>query len=329
MRKSSDLRRLLQIWSAYHQGQGFLPYPPSRMWIEVTDHCNIRCPLCPNQALAKENKGFMSLALYKKVIDQISSGIHDLNLFHRGEPLLHPLLPEMIRYAQSQGIPCRVHTNGTLLSESLSRKILDSGLGLLSFSIDGTQAAQYEQNRYPAKFEETIEKISSILRLKKERGQTRPITLLQFIGNDQEDPDQHLKKMVAPLKDLGLNRVVFRKAHNWGGAIGLNSGSSRSGRALSACTFPWYALVVFWNGLVSPCPQDFFGRLQIGDLNTTPIAEVWNGSLLERLRATISHRRYDQFHPCDQCDRPRRKTFFGVPIEYLKTFLKENLTKKS
>lgn len=267
----------------------------------------------------------MPLVLYKKIIDQISPGIHDLNLFHRGEPLLHPLLPEMIRYAQGQGIPCRVHTNGTLLSESLSRKILDSGLDLLSFSFDGIQAAQYEQYRYPARFEETLEKIGVFLRLKKERRQTKPITLLQLILNDPEDPEQHFKKFLAPLKDLGLNRVVFRKAHNWGGAIGLNSGFSRTGGPLSACTFPWYALVVFWNGLVSPCPQDFFGRLQIGDLNKTPITEVWNGLLLERLREAISHRRYDQLHPCDQCDRPRRKTFFGVPIEYLKTFLKENL----
>ncbi|MBA4395203.1 MAG: radical SAM protein, partial [Desulfobacca sp.] len=121
------LNRLFQIRRAFGQGKTLLAYLPSRVWIELTDNCNLRCPLCPNQALPKEEKGFMPRELFKKIIDQISGEVFDLNLFHRGEPLLHPHLIEMIEYAHRKGIPCRIHTNATLLSESLSERILDSG----------------------------------------------------------------------------------------------------------------------------------------------------------------------------------------------------------
>jgi MoaA/NifB/PqqE/SkfB family radical SAM enzyme len=325
MNISFRLNRLFQIRRAFGQGKTVLPYLPSRVWIELTDHCNLKCPLCPNQALPKGEKGFMSFELFKKIIDQISREVYDLNLFHRGEPLLHPHLIEMIEYARKKGIPCRIHTNATLLSESLSQRILSSGLELLSFSFDGTQAPDYEKNRYPARFEETLKNIKAFLALKKERGQRKPLTILQMMRTDQEDPDQHLRAFIASLKNLGLNRVVFRKPHNWGGAIGIEAGFPRTTQLLSACTFPWYALVVYWNGQVGPCPQDFFSRIILGDLNTISVRDVWNGPLMKKLREDIAGRKYSLLKPCDQCDRPRRQTFSGVPLEYVKTFLKENL----
>ncbi|MBA4395520.1 MAG: hypothetical protein C0407_18365, partial [Desulfobacca sp.] len=178
---------------------------------------------------------------------------------------------------------------------------------------------------YPARFEETLEKIKTFLALKKERGQKKPFTILQMMRTDQENPDQQLKEFITPLKTLGLNRVVFRRPHNWGGAIGVEAGIPQPTQPLSACTFPWYALVIYWNGQVGPCPQDFFSRIILGDVNKMSVRDVWNGPLMEKLRADIADRKYGLLKPCDQCDRPRRQTFSGVPLEYGKTFLKENL----
>jgi MoaA/NifB/PqqE/SkfB family radical SAM enzyme len=304
MKSVQDLKRLSRIWASFRQGKDRLFYFPSRMWIEITNHCNLKCPCCPNQVLPQEGRGFMSPELFKNIIDQMADRVHDLNLFHRGEPLLHPSVSELIGYAQSRGIICRIHTNATLLSESLSGKLLNSGLEVLSFSFDGVDAPTYEKNRYPAKFDQTLGKIEQFLILKRKEGKTRPTTILQVMGVEAGNPGSDLKDLVARLKSRGLNRVVFRRPHNWGGAIPPAGESSRDqGPGLSSCTFPWYALVVYWDGRVGPCPQDFFGRMILGDLTKSPLEEIWNGPAMQGLR----------------------NTFSGVPAEYLKSFVRDNL----
>lgn len=268
----------------------------------------------------------MSSELFKEIVDQVSHKVHDLYLFHRGESLLHPRVAEFITYAQTKGIPCKIHTNATRLSASLSKEILTAGLEVLSFSLDGYQAALYEKNRYPAKFEETLENITQFLRLKQEGQKRKPITVLQMMGVRENPPVPELMELVSALKSLGLNRLVFRQPHNWGGAIPLSVESpGEPGRPLFACTFPWYALVVYWNGKVGPCPQDFFARTIVGDINNNTLQEIWNGPEMQTLRETIRDREYQSLPTCRACDRPHRKTFYGVPTEYFRPFLKENL----
>ena len=322
----NGLKRLYRIWQAFRKGETYLTYPPSRIWIELTAHCNLKCPLCPNQLLPKGEKGYISLKLFKKIIDQLPREVYDLNLFHRGEPLLHPHLIELINYAQGRGIPCRIHTNATILSDSLSKQILTTGLEVLSFSFDGSNKSIYEKNRYPAKFEETLGNIKQFLSLKKESKKRKPVTILQMMGANESPPGPELKAFVSSLKSEGLNRIVFRQPHNWGGTVPVSSKSSPDlPRDLFPCTFPWYALVIYWDGKVGPCPQDFMGRMIPGDLNKETIQEIWNGPMMQELRARIRDCQYPLLTPCRGCDRPLRKTFSGVPKEYLKTFVKENL----
>jgi radical SAM protein with 4Fe4S-binding SPASM domain len=321
-----ELKRLFRIGKAFRRGETCLSYPPSRIWIELTDHCNLKCPLCPNQALPQDSKGYISTGFFKKIVDQVEGKVHDLYLFHRGEPLLHPHLGELIHYAQNRGLPCRIHTNATMLSDTIAQQILSAGLEVLSFSFDGFNASLYEKNRYPANFDKTLRNIKNFLILKKESQKRKPFTVLQFMGGDLDHSNLELRRFISSLKSLGLDRIVFRRPHNWGGAIDYPLDSPREHKeTLFTCTFPWYALIIYWNGLVGPCSQDFFGRMIVGDLNKHSIQEIWNGPEMQALRKIIKDRNYQFLDPCRQCDRPRRKSFAGVPTEYVKTFLKENI----
>ncbi|MBI4765560.1 MAG: SPASM domain-containing protein [Deltaproteobacteria bacterium] len=321
-----ELKRLVRIGKAFRKGETSLSYFPSRIWIELTNHCNLKCPLCPNQNLPKENKGYISPGLFKEIVDQVQGQVNDLYLFHRGESLLHPNLIELIDYAQSRKIPCRIHTNATVLSEAVSKEMLNAGLDVLSFSFDSGRPSLYEKSRYPAKFEKTLGNIKRFLQLKMESRKRKPVTILQMMGIEKNHRELERKPFVSSLKSLGLNRVVLRRPHNWGGAISgpLESPVKQSGPFFS-CTFPWYALIVYWNGLVGPCPQDFFARMIMGDLKKKSILEIWNGPEMQELRQKIKDREHRFLDPCRQCDRPRRKTLAGVPTEYVKTFLKENI----
>lgn len=321
------IQRLYRIGRSFQQKAAQLPYFPSRLWVELTDHCNLRCHRCPNQDLPKGSKGFMSFDLYRKLIDQCRGRVDDLYLFHRGESLLHPEAPEMIAYAQRMGIPCRLHTNATLLTPALSDKLIRGGLAVLSFSFDGYRAADYEFNRFPARYGETLERIKDFLIKKKELNLKKPITVLQIMGNRPAKSDPEWKAFLSSLTSLGLDRVVFRTPHNWGGALKPEAAEETGGKnpPSGVCTFPWYALVVYWDGRVGPCPQDFFARQIVGDLTRNTLEEIWNGSPLQELRERLGQRKFAALSPCKDCDRPLRKYRAGVPTEYLGAFLQDRL----
>ena len=74
-----------------------------------------------------------------------------------------------------------------------------------------------------------------------------------------------------------------------------------------------------------PCPQDFFGENQVGDLNRSTLKETWNNPALMDLRQKMKDRAYQQLSPCATCDMLFRKSFMGIPSLNLSTFLKESL----
>jgi MoaA/NifB/PqqE/SkfB family radical SAM enzyme len=325
----ANLKRLLAIGSSFRGRQTVLSYFPARLWVETTSHCNLRCPLCPNRDLAPGQRGFMALDLFQKIVDQAAGKVRDLYLFHRGEPLLHPQLPEMIAYARGRGLPARVHTNATLLTPALAARLLEAGPALVSFSFDGADEETYNRSRPPASFSETLARIEHFLVLKSKGETHRMTTVLQVMaspgGGPKEAGEQALRVLAARLKALGLDRVVVRRPHNWGGQIPAQDPSVPPSRKAGCCTFPWYALVVYWDGSVGPCPQDFRGQMVVGRAGTQSLSEIWNGPELVTLRQRLARKAYGDLTVCSRCDRPYRRQLAGVPLEYAWRFFRDQV----
>jgi len=96
---------------------------PRIIFIEPTNYCNYKCTICPITSM-KRKKGFMNLDLFKKIVDEASNiGIKRINLQMYGEPLLHPKLLEMIRYAKSKkSFEVWFDTNVYLLDEKKNKR---------------------------------------------------------------------------------------------------------------------------------------------------------------------------------------------------------------
>jgi radical SAM protein with 4Fe4S-binding SPASM domain len=118
-------------------------------------------------------------------------------------------------------------------------------------------------------------------------------------------------------KKLGLDELLLKDAHNWAGHLGA-AGPYKN---FSACAFPWNALVVFFDGTVAPCPQDFFGRCRLGNAAVDPLLDIWNGSAMRELRKAFAGGQIAEFQACSGCDRVGRRTLGGIPREYLKRMI--------
>jgi len=284
-----------------------------------------------NRDLPVGEKGDMTLELYKKIIDEISGKVYDINLFHRGEPLMNKNTVSMIAYAGKKGIKTRIHTNATMLNRKLSREIILAGLDLISFSFDGYTKETYEKNRSGASFEESLANIIEFLKIKKQLNSKKPYTAVQVIRNNKslstDEAAGQKKNFLKNFKNLPLDKLVTRAPHNWGGLLkieGLNSTAAKNERVIP-CTFPWYSMTIFYDGRVFLCPQDFEGKICLGDLNKSSIGEIFNGRRIKEIRKKFKRRIIDDMIPCKDCDRIRRKTFMNVPGEYLGIFLRDNL----
>ncbi|MDH7512822.1 MAG: SPASM domain-containing protein [Clostridiales bacterium] len=313
-------RRLWQVYRAYKQKKTELPYLPVRLWVEATSICNLRCVMCPNKDLKKEDKGFMDVSLFQRIIDEASRFVFDVNLIHRGEGLLHPEFPRLVEYAREAGITTKFHTNATLLDGRKSHDLITAGLDQISFSFDGYDKPTYESIRVSADFDKTLSNIVKLLQIKKQRKSKKPYAILELINfpDIYKDSDRRQRKeFLEHFQGLPLDRIELKEMHNWAGEIN----GPKKGKKYSPCTFLWQALIIFWDGAVLPCTQDFFGYYILGNVKDASLAEIWNNDKIVRLRKKILNRDITDLETCSGCDRLWREQFLGVPREYLWKFL--------
>lgn len=330
MKRIARSQKLLKISHSLWRGKTRLSYLPIRLWIELTNNCNLRCIMCPQSNSNSIEQGFMSFSFFKRIINEVKDFVYDINLHHRGESLLHPDLFRMIDYAKRAGLYTRLHTNGTILDDKKARAIIDAELDLLSFSFDGYTAETYERIRQNANFEITFNNILKFLKMKKKLGKTRPYTVFETMELPEAKTNNYVnarKELKRKLYSTHLNKFVIKSKHNW---AGINKPKERNvsieSTRFSGCAFPWFAMVIFWNGDVSPCPQDFFGSFNMGNLNDSSTISLWNNDSYISLRKTLKSRDISRADLCLECDMLSRNTFLSIPTQNLKKFYKEIYT---
>jgi MoaA/NifB/PqqE/SkfB family radical SAM enzyme len=323
--------KLGDLWEAYRnyrQYREFCSNKATRLWIEPTSLCNLTCGFCPNKDLPEWDKAGMEMELFRKIIDEVKEFATDINLFHRGESMIYKELPEMVRIVKAAGLTSRLHTNATLLNEKRGRALMEAGLDFLSCSFDGYDKVSYEAARTGGKYERTLGNILRFLELKKALGRRNPFVQLWVMELDDDPAALRRRKRREFLRHfdgLPINKVTIHPIHNWGGNITVPGADMVGGKRYAPCTFPWYSLTVLWSGKVTPCPQDFMGVIDLGDLTQESVAEVWNGEKMRALRGMLKDRTFPREWPCATCDRLYRKRVAGVPTDHLALFLRDNL----
>ena len=133
-----------------------IPLPrPYTMSIFPTFACNFKCRYCIQAVPQEERKNtcnriLLSLDTYKKLIDdliQMGEPIPALHFGGHGEPLLHPDIIEMVRYAKEKNAAKMVDivTNGVLLHREMADGLIAAGVDRLRISIQGLEAQRYKE----------------------------------------------------------------------------------------------------------------------------------------------------------------------------------------
>jgi len=109
--------------------------------VEVTSRCPGRCGYCPHttrheQWLARD----MDMGTFERLwpLMRKASRVH---LQGWGEPLLHPGFFDMAALARKAGCAVSTTTCGLCMNGDIARKLVDSGIDIVAFSLAGTDAA--------------------------------------------------------------------------------------------------------------------------------------------------------------------------------------------
>ena len=250
------------------------------------------------QKYMKSNKGLMKWALYKKIIDEGAvNGLAAIKLQVRGESFLHPDLMRCIKYAKEKGImDVQITTNGTLLDEEKSRKIIESGLDMIIFSLDSNHRISYE-NSGKKSYDEVLSSITNFITLRDKMGLKRPLTRLQFSLEPEETPEEVAQRF-GSIKDevdwAFANEIFYVKED--GQPINQNK------YGFLPCSILWQRMVVHYNGLCTVCCRDYACECKLGDANEQTIKEIWNGPEMKKIRETHRLGQREKVPICRFCD---------------------------
>jgi len=119
-------------------------------WIawEITRRCNLRCVHCRSSS-EEEVKGHPDFTTgeARRVLEDIASYAKPVVVLSGGEPLMRKDVFEIARHGTQLGLRMCLATNGTLVTEETCGKIKDSGIRIVSMSLDGSTEAVHDDFR--------------------------------------------------------------------------------------------------------------------------------------------------------------------------------------
>ncbi|MBT6600495.1 MAG: radical SAM protein [Nitrospina sp.] len=253
--------------------------------IEPTNTCNLRCTFCfVTEGMTREG-GFMDLALFKKIIDDCPDLEH-LCLHNWGEPLLHKDIFKMVEYAKNKGVNYVVmNTNGTLLTDKMIKKIVESKLDIIRFSIDGS-ATTFKRVRGVElkKIENNINKLKKIK--EKKRSNLKMGVVFTVEDDTEEDVEEYISHWERIVDHVRLQPKLIT--------------SPRTELCPEPFGKEYGKLVVLWDGRVIPCCVDYNANLMIGTIQSDTIQNLWRSKKLDLLRE--QHLKGDFPNTCANCN---------------------------
>jgi len=122
----------------------------SPKWIawEITRRCNLRCVHCRSSS-EMEIQGHPDFPIEEayRLIDDIVSYAQPVVVLSGGEPLTRKDVFEIAKYGTSKGLRMCLATNGTLVTDDVCEKIKESGIRIVSLSLDGADETVHDDFR--------------------------------------------------------------------------------------------------------------------------------------------------------------------------------------
>ncbi len=282
-----------------------IPKYPLHLNFELTAGCNLKCEMCLHSLPYKqwsykvEPKKQISFNKYCEIIDEGSkNNLYSVELNGINEPLLKKDIFKYIKYAKQQGILITsLHTNGILLTEKMSKSLIDSGLTLIIFSLDSYKEETYKKIRKKSNYKKVISNILKFLEIKKNTSSKFPLTKVSFFRSKINTKD------LSSFLEFWNDKVDFYSTSYFCNPfVGkdnykeINKKYRLKNDVSFDCYEPSVRLLIQNNGNVCPCCSFFAGEIIIGNIHENTIYNIWNSDKMKKMRLNIKN-----LQACEKC----------------------------
>ncbi len=283
--------------------------PYSRLYIEITNMCNMSCSFCAKNQ--RPNK-IMSVEEFRHVVEEVAPVTNYIYLHVLGEPLTHSDLEEFIAIGHENQLKVNITTNGTLLAKRREMLVNAPGLRKISVSLHSIEEGSLNAN------EQYLKEVAEFAKEFTAAGKLCELRLWNIGAGDDYN-----KTVVQPFFDyLGIQEdekqeVVERIGETgtitfWPGLfLGKSERFAWPSMSAPLTNHPTYChgagaqLGILSDGTVIPCCLDSLGDVNLGNVFEKPLKEILEGERVVAMKEGF-RRRQPSEELCRRCEYATR-----------------------
>ena len=243
-----------------------------RIYIEITNHCNLSCSFCIQK---HETARFLTCQQFEEILKQVKPFTSYIYLHILGEPLLHPELEEILSLCSTYQMHVQITTNGTLLKKQLPL-LLKYPIRQINVSV---HSFKHQQEDYLNTVLQTCDLLSENTYISyrlwcKQNGQfdEKATKIYQKILEHYHHPDLSHTNSLAPNRFLSKDEVF-----EWPDLKHPFISSCGTCRSIKD------SIGILSNGNVVPCCLDAYGQATLGNIFETPLFEILSNELTKSM----------------------------------------------
>lgn len=303
---------------------------PFSVHIDVCSLCNFKCSFCFQADIhGKKGKNFphgmMKMELFKETVDNLKKfpdRIKKIKIGNHGEPTLHPLLPDMIKYAREANVAdiIEIFTNGSKLNPTLNKAMVDAGLQRINISLEGLTSQRYLevaaakvdmvefnkniQNLY--EYSRTTGDLTIYVKIVDKASALKKDNVIYSMANEERElfyktygniaDEVYIEKIVpqwAETQEDKQNDLEYTGMYD-----------QKTVKYKKICPFVFMYLHINHDGITSPCTLDWPRAVVIGDVKKETPVEIWNGKKLKDIQIEMLKGNRDKIDFCNKCSAP-------------------------
>lgn len=189
--------------------------------LDATEACDLACPGCVSEDLIANKRHFSNERLLSLGVELKDVGVKALILIGGGEPLMHPVIGEFMKYLGENDIHLGITTNGTLIDKYLD--IIAEFSSWTRISMDAATEETFNRLRPPRsgayKFHHVVHNMMKLAKIKKGKMGFSFLIRTEADGSGIQSNIHEIYDSAVLARDIGCDYFEVKPSYLYAGGI--------------------------------------------------------------------------------------------------------------